>query len=271
MNDLTVVIFSKDRACQLHLCLTSLIEKFDALMYINVQYTSSNDEYEKGYMDCAKIFDSVDFIRENDFQSMCKNILETVNTPYILFLVDDDVFINAITEKEYCEMTNILDITDNIHCGSIRMNKTVNKCYPANNKDMEIPILLEYGNLFNWNWTEAKDQHTCWGYPMSMTAHIYKSNEIIPLIQKGKFNNVNSLEAFINANRFRNKHYMVSFKDSKVFNVQNNFVQGNRVNEHSYTIEWLNEQYMNNKTISTKNIYGLKRNACHGTIEYIME
>jgi len=264
---ITIIVFSKDRACQLELCLRSIKEKFHVDKKILVQYTSTNEDYEIGFQNVAKLYPDTEFIRETNFKETLQETLKKVNTEYVVFFTDDDVFIKGID----CYMYE-----DKYHCLSLRMNPKINRCYPANNKLIKPPSLIRSFSLsiherMSWNWTEAEDQHTCWGYPMAINSHIYRSRDIMPLIYQGVYNNVNSLESHLNRNRWFDKPYMLSFTETKVFNVQNNFVQGPRQNEIEYSVEWLNEQFLAGKRISTDNIYGLEPQAAHGKLEYILE
>ena len=63
-----LIIFSKNRASQLHLLLESL-EKNSNLLFdsIKVIYIHTNEEYGKGYQKLINVFNSVNFILENNF------------------------------------------------------------------------------------------------------------------------------------------------------------------------------------------------------------
>jgi predicted transposase YbfD/YdcC len=264
---ITVIVFSKDRACQTELMIRSMKEKFHVPTDIHLQYTSTSEEYEKGFERTFSIHKDVKLHKESNFKETLTEILSGVETEHIVFFTDDDVFVKDV---DFCNYDK------GYHCFSLRMNPSINKCYPANNKDIKSPSLMQsftnhLENTMYWKWTEAEDQACCWGYPMAINSHIYRSHDIIPLIKRGQYHNVNSLEAYINHKRWFDKPYMLSFTETKVFNVQNNFVQGPRMNEQKYSVEWLNEQFLAGKRISTENIYGLEPQAAHGTIEYVME
>jgi hypothetical protein len=260
---ITVIVFSKDRAAQTELMIRSMKEKFNVDKDIKVLFNSSNDDFQKGFVKCSEIHNDVDFLYEDSFKKYFETLLDQVETEHIVFFTDDDVFVKDVYDIDFN--------ADKYHCLSLRMNPTINRCYPANNKPIESPGLHMSVNKMAWNWTDAEDQACCWGYPMAINSHIYRSHDIIPLIKRGQYHNVNSLEAYINHKRWFDKPYMLSFTETKVFNVQNNFVQGPRMNEQKYSVEWLNEQFLAGKRISTENIYGLEPQAAHGTIEYVME
>lgn len=260
---ITVIIWSKDRACQTELMIRSMKEKFHVDKRIYLQYTTTSQAFEEGFQKLRDTHKDITYRKEESFKETLCSILDEVKTEYVVFFTDDDVFLQ--------DLNGSIAYPNEYHCLSLRMNPTIDRCYPAGNKFMSIPCCREIGEHILWNWKEVPDQHTCWGYPMAINSHIYRSKDIIPLIQSGSYHNVNSLEAHLNRNRWHDKPYMLSFTETKVFNVQNNFVQGPRQNEQKYSVEWLNEQFLAGKRISSKNIYGLKPQAAHGTIEYVME
>jgi hypothetical protein len=247
---ITVIVFSKDRAAQTELMIRSMKEKFHVDKDIKVLFNSSSEDFQKGFVKCSEIHNDVDFLYEDSFKKYFEILLDQVETEHIVFFTDDDVFVKDVYNVEFD--------SEKYHCHSLRMNPTINRCYPANNKPIEPPELHMSVDKMVWDWTEAKDQHCCWGYPMAINGHIYKASKIIHTILPGKFNNVNSLESWINRNRWHDISLMISFSETKVFNVQNNFVQGPRMNEQKYSVECLNEQFLSGKRISTENIYGLE-------------
>jgi hypothetical protein len=108
---------------------------------------------------------------------------------------------------------------------------------------------------------------------MAIDGHIYKTKEIVPLIQSLSFRYVNDLEARMNANRFRMRPLMVSLNKTIVYNVQNNFVKPeNNPNDapERYSVEWLNDEFLAGKRIQTDKIYGFEPRGAHGPIEYVL-
>ena len=71
------IIFSKDRACQLHLLLESMWEYtyLELFEYIYVIYKTSNRDYELGYREVKQCYDYVTFLPEIDFKTDILNIL----------------------------------------------------------------------------------------------------------------------------------------------------------------------------------------------------
>jgi len=157
MNEITTIIFSKNRACQLELLLRNLN------MPAIVLYTY-DPEFRLGYEKLISLYPSVKFIRETNFKEQLKeNIGE-----YTMFLVDDDIMIEHFDEDcpEFIEFKKNQDIV----CLSLRISPEYNRA----------PILKNN----TWRWKgERKD----WGYPMSVTSSIFRKQDILPIIIKEDF------------------------------------------------------------------------------------
>uniref|UniRef100_A0A6M3MGM8 Uncharacterized protein n=1 Tax=viral metagenome TaxID=1070528 RepID=A0A6M3MGM8_9ZZZZ len=106
---------------------------------------------------------------------------------------------------------------------------------------------------------------------MAIQGHIYPTRRLCDTVMPMQFHNVNSLEASLNHHRWA-KPYMIGFNDTKVFNVQNNFVQGN--NKGSFAtncdVSNLNRLWLEGRILDTKPFYGMKPAQAHGTAEYRM-
>jgi hypothetical protein len=208
--------------------------------------------------------------QQGEFKDEYADLLRQQLFPeYILHLCDDDLFINDVTQEEF-EML-LEQYTDDVCCMSLRMNPLCDYCYPAIKKEMVIPNFIESDKFLKWDWTKY-DPLTDWGYPHCINSHIYKIQYYKNLVKDIHPIHVNDLEGQMNHKRDFTKPYMISFKETKVYNVMNNFTKGydNTIN-YGMSVERLNKELMNNKIISTENLYGLKDTKVHGSIEYIFK
>src|SRR3989344_6927504 len=87
-SEISTIIFSKNRACQLELLLRSLN------MPATVIYTYDQD-FKTGYDKLIGMYPEVEFVWETDFK---KQVIENLGE-YTLFLVDDDVMIAPFEES----------------------------------------------------------------------------------------------------------------------------------------------------------------------------
>ena len=98
MDKINIIVFSKDRACQLELFLRSMkfyFKEFDQHI-INVLYTYSNDKFKSGYDKLFTIHNdsNINYIKETqNFKNHILFLLDQ-DKAYTIFFVDDIVFKN---------------------------------------------------------------------------------------------------------------------------------------------------------------------------------
>ena len=128
---LSSIIFSRDRAPQLHLLLNSLSKNF-FLSGTNVIYKYTDEEHKLGYEMAKKSFpgyDGVNWVREEDFQ---KDTLATVDKSenLVCFFTDDDIFYRPL-HVDVDDIKELFDSVENIGCLSFRLgeNTTIQDQY----------------------------------------------------------------------------------------------------------------------------------------------
>lgn len=255
------IIFSKDRACQLELLLRS-IKKFFKGWENNlpqVLYTYTDKDLKKGYEKLKQMHPEYKYICEKDTSNTFKQkVIEMINlsNPHTMFLVDDDVFKENFTLKS--KEFNIFKNSKDILCLSLRMHPKITFSYTQNVKIT--PPKLDKNNV--WNWKESR-KISNWGYPMSLDGHIFRTNEILPIIKKIKFNNPNTFESSLSKNPI-NKPKMICYPNSKIVNIPCNKAQDAYKNRYGdITIKFLNNSFLKNQIISLENIIKLKNNSPH--------
>lgn len=260
---ISIIIFSKNRPMQFLYCTETTMRMFGAESSI-LALIKADEKYKKAYEKLGE------FLYEDDFQKDVKGLTREIKSKYIMFLCDDDCFINPVYNYAMKNMLLYFEEHTEVHSFSLRMNPKIDYCFPAK-KSMEAPPIKDEGEFMTWNWAEAEDQHTCWGYPFAINSHIYRTKDIVPLIQSIEFKNVNDLESQLNRRRMRDKPYMMSFKETKVFNVQNNFVKDEE--NHNDNPDKMSAEKMNEMFLAGKRITGVKNvpdNMCHGEVEYVI-
>jgi len=95
-NKLKVIIFSYNRPAQLDLFLRS-IKRFTDFKNIYITYMH-DDNYQKGYERVIK--DNPDIRFEYRLEDLKQYIMKELNTPYIMFSPDDNVFIGKVSLKD---------------------------------------------------------------------------------------------------------------------------------------------------------------------------
>ena len=128
-----LIIFSKNRSCQLHLLLESLEKNskdlFDSIFVI---YTYTEKDYFDGYNKIIESFPKVSFVVEDDFFKDTMKLVSDNSFEYTTFMVDDNVFYRGlpISREKIFNLFN--DQNKPISCFSLRLGLNCNYSHPAN-------------------------------------------------------------------------------------------------------------------------------------------
>jgi hypothetical protein len=258
-----IIVFSKDRACQLDALLRSIDIKFKIDHTIKVLYKDSNDNFKLGYDKVISDFKNVEFFQESSFRDNLFSILKTCKNKMISFFVDDIIMTETLNEIEFVERfyndNNTLTI-------SLRLGKNISICYAMN-----IPIAKP--NLINnmWNWQQHAFRGD-WGYSMSLDGDIYRKEEFVKYIPQIEFGNPCHMEAHMTNKPIGNKALMMCFDKSKLINIpinKTNDIPGNnnRLIKNVKTAEELNKLYLEGHRIKIENVFGINNNSCHYEVQ----
>jgi hypothetical protein len=269
MDSMNIVIFSKDRAAQLDLFLRSMKQMFPGWhrsKNVHVLYTYSNEAFGSGYVKTITLHPDIHYAYENKgmFKKDLLKLIE-INRLFTVFFVDDNVFKNTFSMQ--CEEVREFLIREDIACISLRLCPRINYCYT-----MDVPMtppMFSDGGRYIWKWKEASPGD--WSYPMSMDGHIFKTEEILPLLGLLDYSNPNTLEGTLASSPF-NIPRMICFSDSKIFNIPANKVQDVNGNRHGNLSAWdINEQYLKDKRLSLAKILSnpeaVENMSCHQDIK----
>jgi hypothetical protein len=258
------IIFSKDRACQLHLLLESMWEHTDPdlFSYIYVIYKSSNRDYELGYREIKECYDYVTFIPEMDFKTDILTILnKNKEEEQVCFFTDDDIIYQDIDLTQ--ESLNTIFEVGVVGLFSLRLGRNiVMQDLPTNMttyipefKNVSVSGIEEY--LLCWNWNNCP-HHLDYGYPLSVDGHIFRISDITPIIESIGCENPNFMEGNMCHKLSMLPQLGISYQHSKVVNLPINRVQTVFTNRFGNTFprtqEELNKEYLTGKTIDLDKI-----------------
>jgi len=250
MININSIIFSKDRASQLHLLINSLYKNAPGIFNLNVLYTFSNEDFEKGYEKlkeiCKENFWNVNFIKESNFKEDLMNLLKS-DYKYTTFFTDDDVLFDKVDLQTIEEALN----KEDVFCFSLRLGKNTTYCY-SENQNNQIVISGEENNFIYWDWQKSWYD---FGYPLSVDGHIFKTKEISKLTKPLSFVNPNTYEAALQIYENFPKNMMAGYKDgSKLVGIPVNVVQNvfpNRKGEKfGISAKDLNDKFLNSTFIN---------------------
>ncbi len=176
---ITNIVFTKNRPLQLEAYLESLYRYFPAekiQTYVIYKVEFFSEEYEslfKKYPDCR-------VVRESNFHTDCLNVINQVNTKYILFGIDDVVFFDSV---DFEVIDRAFDsYGDDIFGFSLRFGKDyIKTCGDLIN---EITVIDQ--QIYSIDWPQGRTSST--RYPFELCATVYPA-ELVKKIISGTMNN----------------------------------------------------------------------------------
>ncbi len=254
---ITAIIFSKDRACQLHLLLESIKRNCPGLFDVRIIHSHSNIQFNLGYHTLYDYMDSSygrkEFPKEFDIQPDA-NFKETLidlvkNSRNLLtFFCDDDIIYRTVDITE-TEINGAFEQCPNLSTISLRLGKNTDYQCPAPQ------TIYELGKLLLWDHRQLPS-HTNYGYPLSVEGHIFKKEFIESLMYKDNFDfyNPNSLEHLIQQFLGITQPLMGCYKQNYLINTPVNRVQDTFLNRagdaFGVTAKEFNHKYLDGYTIN---------------------
>jgi FkbM family methyltransferase len=266
-SEINIIIFSKDRACQLELLLRSIkfFLKDWQTYHPCILYTYSQPEYCAGYERVKSSHAEFIFLCEKDydnipFKQQVLNLVRDIN-PYTVFFVDDNVFCQQLDLES--ETFQIFKQNKDILCLSLRLSPEINYSYVSNT--LSPPPDFKQNLIWKWQDIQANSD---WGFPMSLDGHIFRTSEIKPLIAKAtEFSSPNFLEERL-VNSPIDLPEMICFPKSKIVNIPVNKVQDTHFNRYGDLMNQLdlNREFLEGRNIILKDILDMQILSVHQEI-----
>lgn len=194
------IVFSKDRAMQLHALLCSYFAYVKNPAKLYIIYTTSSSRHAESYKELKQLFSNqeVVFIDEKVFKPDLENLLDTINAARLFFMTDDGLFIDSFDMQEITLFNPILVIPslikglDLTYCYIQDKNQSLPEFIRP--EDSSLPSFMKY-----WQWGKA-ESFSDWGYPLSLDITFYSKKEIQTLIKSVSYKGPNSLETALHQN-----------------------------------------------------------------------
>ena len=258
------IIFSKDRALQLHALLSSYYEKVLSPAPVHVLYQASTPAHQAAYDDVQALFSGKDavFVRqrsEKSFRQDVLDLLKKLQSEKVFFLVDDILFTEDVDLADFAKFNTDLFVP------SLRMGENLTTCFTLQ-KEQPKPQFLTHEaagpDKMVWRWEQGVYD---WNYPLSLDGHLFSRREISVMTDCIVFLAPNSYEA--NLQRFRWLYLNrlgVSYRKSKVVNVACNKVQTENDNLcGNVHQDVLLEQWHKGFQMDYRQLYGLTNRSAH--------
>lgn len=189
-------------------------------------------EFKTGYEKVINMYPQIDFIAQTDFKSQLAEAVKS--SDLILFLPDDNVLITAFSidspeVREFREDTQVATL-------SLGLSADI-----AGKK---------------WKWADYRGNYRLrmWGYPMSVDSCLFRTEDILPIIQTHDILNLNYLETHLNQN-IPDRPLMMCFDTPKLINNSVNQVQKDfPAHTSGPSPEELEEKFLSGKRISLTDI-----------------
>ena len=255
------VVFSKDRPLQLHALLYSYYDRVTDAVPLKVLYSCSNDSYKKAYSEVSSLFDKklITWHEENSFQKDLLNILHSIKSSKIFFLVDDIVFTHKVC------MTNFTNCNTDKYVPSLRLGENIQKCYMRKTTQKQ-PIFRELinssSNKLVWLWKSGQDD---WGYPLSVDGNLFSTTEMTAMAKIATYTSPNKFErALQNFNELFLERYGICYRQSTLVNIPHNKVQTDFNNDSgSHDPRILLEAWNSGKRFNTEILSGFVNESPH--------
>ena len=188
------VIFSKDRAMQLHALIESYLRKVENLKEMYILYTCSNDEHEKSYCELILFYIDnpiINFIKEKNFRKDLVKLIQGKKYSKIILGADDAIFSKYLDMNDFCQINPIYAV------GSLYRGLDLSFCF-AFNKEQPMPNFYNLTNdkFFNnklvWKWDKAIESPD-WAYPIAV-GNMFDKDELLLMLKNTFFKAPNSLE-----------------------------------------------------------------------------
>jgi len=185
----TGIVFSRDRAMQLHALLSGWTENVDGAADLRVLWTSSSPGHEAAYRELESIWGSrVAFVRESDFRTDLLREVESTPSTHLFFLTDDAVVLQPF------RLADCLRPRPSREVFSLTHGEGLEWCFVAR-RSQRVPALEKNPDgTIGWTWSEGEPA-TDWAYPLSVDGKFFSPRECAVLLRHLPFRNPNTLEA----------------------------------------------------------------------------
>lgn len=266
-SKVNLVIFSKDRACQLDLLLRSIYKLgWHEVIQPWVIYAASTPDYYKAYSQC---FIESPFVEpyyqplEINLQLITKSLMRGF-TGFTGFSTDDMVFFRK-PEKNLLEILNDLPANG---CFSLRLGyNTVIQDYHRQSRQPALNLHVVQDGVLKWN-PHHYPAYANYGYPLALDTHIFHTAKIRDLANKFAWKSTNELESGLQAYRHEVTE-MWSYQHSVSVNIPANNMSGitKAGEKYTYGVDELNKRYLAGERINLSTILAENVVGCHQEME----
>jgi len=221
-SGLACIVFSKDRALQLHALLGSMHELATPQVPVHVLFMASSEPHRQAYDEVRRLAAGRDVHfhpQQRLFRQELLALLESLDCATVFFLVDDLLFIEPV------DLARLAAFDCRTHVPSLRLGLNLSRCYTLQAEQARPAAEPVPGQpeLISWRWEEGEHD---WGYPLSVDGHLFDRREMAIMARHAMFSAPNSFEDALQAYRdlFVGR-IGVCYRKSRLVNIPCNKVQ----------------------------------------------
>ncbi|MDB5594997.1 MAG: cell wall biosis glycosyltransferase-like protein [Hyphomicrobiales bacterium] len=192
-GELECVIFSKDRAMQLHALLGSYLDMVKNPRPVTILYKASDTEHRQAYSELADLFADPDirFVEETDFRQQMIEHATRSPAAKIMLLVDDMLF------KDRLDFERLVEVDSSKHILVLTRGRDLT--YSSVLQKPLVPPAMRTSAAgfqeFSWYSEDFSD----WTFPLGVSGYMFGRKEWLAMLTTLKFKAPNSLEAAMQA------------------------------------------------------------------------
>lgn len=268
---ISLLIFSKDRACQLDLLIRSILRFAPGLFsHIRVLFEASNEDFMTGYYRVQSMYPGLLFSLEKDFEQDTKSLIG--DSERLICFAVDDIFFYREVQLTFQDIRTLFDYPQ---LGSFSFRLGMNTVWQDwyNKVPIQFPKeavsvdLTE--SVFLWEWAKC-NTYSDFGYVFSVDLHIYRQEDVLKGLNY-RFDTPNAFEA-----RYSTQlpPLMGCPLTSCAVNSPINLVgSSNNIagRFHPWSLQDLNREYLQGKSISLDRLISNEITAAHQELEITLE
>ena len=262
------IVFSKDRALQLHALLVSYFEQVSGPVPARVLYWTSSDAHRQAYEEVQALFagQPVSFVCQqgpDSFHSDLIRLLESLQEEKVFFLVDDIVFTESLDMGAFIRFDPFRFVP------TLRMGLNLKHSYTMQ-QQQSLPEfnagVIDDEDKVCWQWQQGEMD---WAYPLSVDGHLFSVQELTAMAKLIHFQAPNSFEA--NLQKFSGlftPRYGVCYRKSRIINIPCNKVQSENENLcGNVHQDDLLERWREGLQLDYHRLYGFVNESAHQEVE----
>lgn len=266
-----VFVFSRNRAMQLSLLLSSLQKNTSSIKDKWVLYKADDENFQRGYDILKGEFPEIYWVKEFDFKKNTYYILDNLSE-YFSFAVDDNILY-----KEFNISNDELDMLfndNNVACLSLRLGLNCTVQYNYTGEKSVFPRNIYKARRF-LIWDQRSGGRGNFFYKWSVDQHIMRLSTFVDVLKLIDFNGPNAMEGHLSQKMGYGPPNMACLERSVVCNTPLNRVNTaatNRAGEKYGISEYkLNELFLQGKRPQLDKMCFDQINGCHIELPLVIE